>query len=134
VESRLIVLDTDILIDVSRDVAGAVDALQRITDEDEPAITIITQMELVVGCRNQRELRALDLFLQRFRILGLSEPISEKAIELLRRYRLTHGLLLPDSLIAASVLLHGLPFLSKNQKHFRFIEGLKLLPYPSAAL
>ena len=129
VDPPLIVLDTDILIDVSRNVAEAVNALQRIMDEDEPAITIITQMELVVGCRNQRELRALEVFLKRFKILKLSEPVSEKAVELLHRYRLTHGLLLADSLIAASVLFHELPFLSKNQKHYRFIEGLKLLPF-----
>ena len=130
----LIVLDTDVLIDVSRNVAEAVAALQRITDEDEPAITIITQMELLVGCRNQWELRVLDAFLQRFQVLKLSEPISEKAVELLHRYRLTHGLLMADSLIAASVLVHELPFLSKNQKHYRFIEGLRLLPFPSARL
>ena len=128
----MIVIDTDVLIDVSRHVAEAIDTLQRITEEDEPAITTVTQMELIVGCRNNQELRSLQSFLQRFRILRVSEDISEKAVELLVRYRLTHGLLLADSLIAASVLLHQVPFLSKNQKHYRFIEGLKLLPYPRA--
>lgn len=128
----LIVIDTDVLIDVSRGTAEAVDALQKISEEDEPAISTITQMELVVGCRDQRELRSLQEFLQGFKILRVSESISEKAVELLMRYRLSHGLLLADSLIAASVLLHQVPFLSKNQKHYRFIEGVKLLPYPSA--
>lgn len=130
----LIVIDTDVLIDVSRGTAEAVNALQRISEEDEPAISTITQMELVVGCRDQRELRSLQEFLKGFKVIKVSELISEKAVELLVRYRLSHGLLLADSLIAASVLFYRLPFLSKNQKHYRFIEGLKLLPYPSARL
>lgn len=128
----LIVIDTDVLIDVSRGTAEAIDALRRISEEDEPAISTITQMELVVGCRDQRELRSLQEFLKGFKVIKVSELISEKAVELLVRYRLSHGLLLADSLIAASVLVYRLPFLSKNQKHYRFIEGLKLLSYPSA--
>jgi predicted nucleic acid-binding protein len=87
-------------------------------------------MELIVGCRDRRELRSLERFLEGFRIFRLNEPISDLAIDLLRRYRLSHGLLLADSLIGASALIHEIPFLSKNSKHFRFIDGLTLLSYP----
>jgi len=87
-------------------------------------------MELIVGSRNHSELRSLEAFFFRFRIFKLSEPISDLALDLLRRFRLTHGLLLPDSLIAASALIHEVPFVSKNTKHFRFIEELTPLPYP----
>lgn len=128
----LIVVDTDVLIDVSRNVAEAIDVLQRTREHDELAISTVTQMEFIVGCRNHQELRSLRSFLRPFRILRISESISEKALELLLQYRLSHGLLLADSLIAASVLSYQIPFLSKNQKHYRFIEGLKLLSYPSA--
>jgi len=130
----LIVIDTDVLIDVSRNVAEAIDILQRLREHDELAVSTVTQMELIVGCRNRQELLSLQSFLRPFRILRISEAISEKAVELLLQYRLSHGLLLADSLIAASVLAYRLPFLSKNQKHYRFIEGLKLLSYPSARL
>jgi predicted nucleic acid-binding protein len=44
-----------------------------------------------------------------------------------------HGLLIADSLIAATALFMDVSFLSKNQKDYRFIEGLKLLPYPSTS-
>ena len=60
----------------------------------------------------------------------LVERISERAVELLRRYRLSHGLLVPDALIAATSLFWDIPFLTKNQRDYRFIEGLNLLPYP----
>ena len=130
VDSPLILLDSDVLIDVSRGVPEALDTLQRIEAVDEPAISIITQMELIVGCRDRRELRSLERFLEGFSIFKLSEPISDLAVDLLRRYRLSPGLLLADSLIAASALIHEIPFMSKNAKHFRFIEGLTLSSYP----
>lgn len=126
----MILIDSDILIDVSRGVPEAIGTLQRIVDENEAAISTITQMELIVGARNHRELRSLDAFLQDFRVFKLNERISDLAIDLLHRFRLSHGLLLADSLIAASALVHEIPFISKNPKHFRFIEALTLLPYP----
>ena len=72
----------------------------------------------------------MDRFLDRFRMLRANELISDRAVDLLRQYRLAHGLLLPDSLLAATALVHDAPLLTKNQKHFRPIQGLKLLPYP----
>jgi predicted nucleic acid-binding protein len=108
----------------------AVSYLRRIEQQTSPAISAVTQMELIVGCRNKAELRALDLFLSRFRVVGLDERISDTAIGLLRRYRLSHGLLIADALIAATALSAGGSFVTKNQRDYRFIEGLDLLPYP----
>ena len=34
--------------------------------------------------------------------------------------------------IAATALVYDLPLLTKNQRDFRFIPDLKLLPYPAA--
>ena len=94
------------------------------------SISIITKMELIVGCQNMKELDILEEFLNRFEIIGLSEDIAGQAVELLRTYRLSHGLLIADSLIAATALNLKSPFLSKNQKHYKFIKGLKILSYP----
>jgi predicted nucleic acid-binding protein len=38
--------------------------------------------------------------------------------------------MIADALIAATALVEGLSLVSKNQRHFRFIAGLHLLPYP----
>jgi tRNA(fMet)-specific endonuclease VapC len=37
---------------------------------------------------------------------------------------LSHGLLIPDALIAATALEHGLDLYSKNVRDFRMIPGL----------
>ena len=87
-------------------------------------------MELIVGCRNKAELQDLDKFLRRFQILQLTDFISDGAVYLLQQYRLSHGLLIADALIASTALTHQEPFITKNQRDFVFIAGLNLLSYP----
>jgi len=123
-------VDTDILIDAGRGVTDAVQHLSAIRDDSSLAISVVTQMELLVGCRNKTEVRKLERFLTQFQIVSLDASISDKAIELLQRYRLSHGLLIADSLIAATAIIQAWPFISKNQKDYTFIQGLRLLPYP----
>ncbi len=123
-------VDTDILIDTARGVAEAIACLQQIEERALLAISVVTHMELLVGCRDKAEARALDEFLLRFHITKLDEPISDTALNLLRSYRLSHGLLIPDALIAATALSQECPLVTKNQRDYRFIEGLDLLPYP----
>jgi predicted nucleic acid-binding protein len=76
------------------------------------------------------ELRSLEKFLRRFQILKLNPQSSDTSVDLLRRYRLSHGLLIADALIAATALSLDIPFVTKNQSDYRFISGLRLLPYP----
>ncbi|QTA83241.1 PIN domain-containing protein [Desulfonema limicola] len=60
----------------------------------------------------------------------LNEKISDKAVELIKQYRLSHGLAMPDAMIAATAIILDKEFITKNQRDYRFIKGLKLLPYP----
>lgn len=87
-------------------------------------------MELIVGCRNKTELRELDQLLRFFQIVKLTSQISDRAVFLLRQYRLSHGLLLANALIAATALASNVAFITKNQRDYRFIDGISLLTYP----
>lgn len=122
--------DTDVLIDAGRGVEAAIDALERAASNGPCAISVVTQMELIVGCRDKRELAALDDFLRRFVVIPLHPDVSEEALSLLRTFRLSHGLLIPDALIAATAVVKEMPLISKNQRDYRFIDHLHLLPYP----
>ena len=84
----------------------------------------------MVGCRNKAEFRKLERFLDRFAVVSLNEAIADTAVALLRRYRLSHGLLIADAFIAATALTVEVSLVTKNQRDYRFIEGLELLPYP----
>jgi predicted nucleic acid-binding protein len=125
-----IVVDTDILIDVARGDNTAIGCLQSIKQQFQLATSVVTQMELIVGCRNKVELNELEKFLQRFQILKLTEQITDRAVDLLRQYRLSHGLLIADALIASTALEYDEAFITKNQRDYRFIPSLKLLTYP----
>jgi predicted nucleic acid-binding protein len=127
--SDLLLVDTDILIDVGREVTAAVMYLGEAEKQTRLAISAITQMELMVGCRNKVELRTLNHFLKRFTIIKLSEEINNLAVELLGRYRLSNGLLIPDALIAATAISTQEQFVTKNRRDFQFIVGLNLLAY-----
>ncbi|MEG3834908.1 MULTISPECIES: type II toxin-antitoxin system VapC family toxin [unclassified Microcoleus] len=124
------IIDTDIIIDVGRGIPDAVNCLQGLKSSSRLAISIITQMELIVGCANKVELQTLEKFLQQFDVIRIDQSISDKAVDLLRLYRLSHGLLIADGLIAATAIVWEYPFITKNQRDYRFIQNLNLLPYP----
>lgn len=60
----------------------------------------------------------------------MDPTVSHEAVNLVRQYRLSHGLLIADALIAATCLVNAIPLLTKNQRDFRFITGLQLPTYP----
>ena len=126
----LTIVDSDILINVARGDAEAINCLLSLEKTSVLAISSVTQMELTVGCRNKTELKDLEKFLSRYQILKITDQISDRAVSLLKQYFLSHGLLIADGLIAATALVHNEAFITKNQRDFRFIVGLNLLPYP----
>jgi len=128
--SDVTLVDTDILIDASRQIQEAITCLEQIEQNSSLGISAITHMELIVGCRNKLELQVIERFLIRFQIVSLNGGITAIATDLLRQYRLSHGLAIPDALIAATALFLGQYFVTKNQRDYRFINGLRLLPYP----
>jgi len=128
--TEVTLVDTDILIDASRQDPQAIACLDQIERESALAVSTITQMELLVGCRNKTELRKTETFLKRFSIVKLNQDISDQAIRLIREYRLSHGLLIPDAIIAATALVMNQGFITKNQRDFCFIPNLCLLRYP----
>ncbi|MEM9157016.1 MAG: type II toxin-antitoxin system VapC family toxin [Cyanobacteria bacterium P01_F01_bin.33] len=127
-----ILVDTDILIDIANGDAVAIEHLRVVSINSAIAISVPTHMELIVGCRNKTELNQLNQFLGRFQLLHVNTAVSSKALELVATYRLSHGLLIPDAFIAATAIAENLALLSKNQRDYRFIQNLHLLPYPPA--
>jgi predicted nucleic acid-binding protein len=128
--TNLTIIDTDILIDTSRSKSEAIDYLQNLQASSSLAISAVTQMELIVGCTNKADLRKIENFLQQFSIIKIDQDISDRSVELLKFYRLSHGLLIADSLIAATAIVWDYPLATKNQRDYKFIQELNLLPYP----
>lgn len=123
------IIDSDIMVDFARKDAKAIEFLESALREGVAKISAVSHMELIVGCRNKRELAALERFIGRFNRVDLSPSISVRATDLLRQYRSSHGLMIPDAMIAATALLEDEPLATRNHRHFRFIEGLSLVDY-----
>jgi len=71
------IVDTDIIIDVGRGIPEAVNCLQRLQSSSRLAISVVTQMELIVGCTNKSELRTLEKFLQQFDVIRIDRNNME---------------------------------------------------------
>ncbi|MGB3291630.1 MAG: type II toxin-antitoxin system VapC family toxin [Phormidesmis sp.] len=125
-----LLIDTDILIDVTSNDEAAKKRLVAESQNYILCVSVVTIMELVIGCRNKAEQRALNTFMAQFEVKPLSESISVRTTELIEAYALSHGLLIPDALIGATALCHNIGLLSKNQRDYRFIQDLNLFQYP----
>lgn len=112
-------VDIDIIIDAARNVPNAIKRLNLEEENYNLIISSITDMELIVGCRNKHELTELDDFLDRYDLVEVLEVISQKAVELLKTSRLSHGLLTPDGNPIRPVL--PVNFITNSQ----LAEGIK---------
>ncbi|MDX1960450.1 MAG: type II toxin-antitoxin system VapC family toxin [Leptospiraceae bacterium] len=127
-EKKLVVLvDTNILIQIGNKDKNTVEFVKDLEMKNHLSISIVTEMEMLVGCRNKIELHNLDRFLKRFFVYKITDPISDLAKELIKKYYLSHGLKIPDALIASTALKLDIPLLTINKKDFQFINGIKLL-------
>ena len=128
----MLLIDSDIIIDGARGDAQAKEFLEKSAAQHVLAISTITRLELLAGCRNPREWSLTQTAVRQFSELELTPEISRIAVALFDQYRLSHGIAMADGLIAATALSQSIPLASKNQRHFRYIENLNLLPYPIA--
>ena len=123
-------IDSDVLIDAAR---GHLEARAFLNDQNRAfrvQVSSISAMELIVGCRNKIELSQTRRFLEPVRILPVDPNISDKAYDLIQEFTLSHGLMIPDALIAATALENGLTLLTKNTRHFQMIPKLEVVrPY-----
>jgi len=123
-------IDTDVLIDAERGHPAAIAFVTAQQAALAVRVSAISAMELIVGCRNTSELTQVKRFVQSISVIPINPAISQTALDLIETYFLSHGLLIPDALIAASALTHGLPLYTKNVRHFQMIPQLTVLrPY-----
>lgn len=126
----MILVDTDILIDINRGRTEISRHLDELRATDTIGISIVTKMELIVGCRNKQEFQNTINLTDRLITVPVREQDSEHAAELLERFRLSHGLLIPDALIAATAAQRSYPLLTRNRKHFVFLPGVEIQSFP----
>ena len=122
-------IDTAILVDLLRGNTLAKSWLDG-QPQGVAAISVVTVAELLAGCRNQGEQKAVEMELGLYPVLWLSESISQLAITWYGKYHLSHGVGFLDCLIGATASLNHLELCTLNEKHFRPLPQIQLLrPY-----
>ncbi len=124
------IVDTDILIWYFRGNDTARRFLARLPFP-ERAVSALTVMELVQGCRDQREARDVSAFVSEnlAAVIHPDESISRRAIRLLELHAFRAGLRVVDALIAATALEARVALATANVRHYRAIAGLSLVGF-----
>jgi predicted nucleic acid-binding protein len=125
----MILLDSDVMIDVLRQYLPALKWLES-RPEEEIGLCGFVVMELIQGCRTQSEQRGLERELRQYQVIWPSPDACERALATFTRYRLSQGLTILDVLIGETAAAEGLPLYTFNQKHYRTIQRLETVrPY-----
>jgi len=120
-------VDTTVLVELLR---GNILAKKFL--ESSPEISKITLVELIQGCKNKEELRLVEKACDPLHQIKINSEISSLAIDLLRKYNLSHGLLFLDALIAATCIIRKNILVTQNLRDFRFITGLEVISQKEA--
>jgi predicted nucleic acid-binding protein len=120
--------DTDVLIAYLR---GYEKAAAFLTQPGLKAMSQVSWMELVQGARDKRELAVMRASLARlnFTVLPLSGNIGHRAVLYMEQHALKDGVKMPDALVAATAVEHGLSLATANVKHFRVLAGVQVVPF-----
>ena len=121
----MVLCDTDIFVEALKNNKSVTGLLRHIGFQNI-ALSAITLMELYFGALNKRELAKIKSRMQRLEVVNLDNEITGTAINMIEKYSKSHGLHIPDALIASTAICSGMELLTYNVKDFKFIKGIKL--------
>lgn len=125
----MILLDTDVMIDLLREYQAAVGWLDSL-GEEETVLPGFVVMELIQGCRNKVEQEKVETELGAYSVTWPSREMCDQALSVFATYHLSHGLGILDALIAQMAVALDLPLHTLNQKHYAAIPNLRTVqPY-----
>jgi len=128
-ETKPILIDTDIIINHLRGQKEETLFLKRVMVQEEfqGLFSVITEVELFAAEKiDEKQAGEINAILNNLNRIGLNSKVARLAGNLLGRFKKSHGLEMPDAIISASALVHGVLLATKNIKHFAFIPGLLL--------
>ena len=125
----MILLDTDVMVDILRQYLPAIAWLE--TREGEgillPGFVI---MELIQGSRNKEEQEKLEQELKNYPTVWPSGTMCNEALTVFARHHLSHGIGILDALIGQIAVALDIPLHTFNKKHYEAVPGLQTVqPY-----
>lgn len=120
----MLLLDTDVMVDVLRGFPDSVEWMRSLTEE-VPALPGLVVLELMNGCRTKMEMKRLLKRVEPFLIYWPSDNDCDRALIEFAKGRLSHGISIMDVLIAETAVGLSATLCTFNTKHFKSIARLK---------
>ena len=121
-------LDTSIVIDIIRHYPPAVEWLR--TTPDLHGLTWYPWLEVIEGCQNKRQERAVIKVLNDFDLIPIEDADAQWTTKKLIELHLISNVDMIDCLIAAPSHRLQIPTYTRNLKHFiPLLDALAVLPY-----
>ena len=125
----MILLDTDVLVDVLRAYAPALAWLNQL-DESVVGLPGFVALELIQGCRNRREQQRVEKTLAEYQLFWPTAADGARALHTFSLVHLKSGIGVLDALIAETAVGLGAPLATFNARHYRVIRALETVqPY-----
>lgn len=120
-----VMCDTNILIHAFNNDKNTIVELEDIGYENI-VLSSITVMELYQGMGNKNELQWMKSKIKYYDIIEFDERVSTMATALIEKFSLSHGLKIPDAIIAATAVIYNIELHTYNIKDFSFIPDIRL--------
>jgi predicted nucleic acid-binding protein len=124
-EVKMVLCDTNILIHAFNGNQLTINQLEAIGFENI-LLSSITVMELLQGMNNKTELLQMKKRINYYDIIQFDEKVSEKSIELIEKFKLSHHLQIPDAIIGATAIISQIALYTYNVKDFKFMPDIVL--------
>lgn len=129
----MLLLDTDVMVDVLRGFPPALAWLASLVDEPIVLPGFVV-MELIQGCRNRREQRKLERVLVPYTVVWPARETCDTALHVFGRFHLSHNIGVIDALIGQLAVDLDTPLWTFNQRYYVAIPNLRTMqPYAKTA-
>ncbi|MEX0973822.1 MAG: PIN domain-containing protein [Bacillota bacterium] len=130
-DRRLLVLDTCVLVDNLRGHEPARVWLASMASRYDVSLSysVITTAELLAGAKSDPSVEAVRRLLSMIRAIPVDERVAERAGLYLRKWRQSHGIGMPDALIAATAAEAKATLVTRDGAHFPMGDVTVLVPY-----
>lgn len=118
----MLVLDTDVLIDVQRGHTAALAWFASLADL--PSVPGLVVMELIQGAQDSRQVRDVLRLTAPLPVAWPTAADCQRALADFMAFHLSHGLGLLDALIASIAVGLSADLCTFNDKHYRIVPGL----------
>jgi predicted nucleic acid-binding protein len=126
----MIVCDSDTLIDYLNTTSprhrDSAKVIEKEIGTDHVLVSVISKMEILAGASNKKQQNDITRYLNGFATALINDKVATTAFNIFLKYHLSHKLMIPDAIIAATAIEADVPLFSYNLKDFKFISGLKL--------